>query len=96
MGKNLAMPEEHQLTFLCCFLLITIFITVHVKPLLYGKYYLVDTNECYGTAHGCQHNCINTHGSYHCTCISGYTLSSNLKSCLGVYDIKKKDLIGMH
>lgn len=67
-----------------------------MKPLLYGKYYLVDTNECYGTAHGCQHNCINTHGSYHCTCISGYTLSSNLKSCLGVYDIKKKDLIGMH
>lgn len=42
-----------------------------------------DINECVG-AHGCQHTCVNTRGSFYCSCRSGYTLSSDLKTCIGV------------
>ncbi|XP_060594972.1 fibrillin-2-like [Ruditapes philippinarum] len=40
-----------------------------------------DINECSSSGHGCQHNCVNTHGSYRCTCRAGFTLTSDLKSC---------------
>eukprot|EP00794_Sanderia_malayensis_P015330 gene15330-16907_t len=48
-----------------------------------ARYSSVDINECtsrfgYG---GCQHNCINTAGSYECTCHNGYILSSDAKTC---------------
>ncbi|XP_060603727.1 protein kinase C-binding protein NELL2-like [Ruditapes philippinarum] len=43
-----------------------------------------DINECSTSGHGCQHNCVNTHGSYRCTCRAGYTLTSDLKSCQGI------------
>ena len=31
----------------------------------------------------CAHGCINTPGSYQCTCNSGYVLADNLKNCEG-------------
>ena len=34
---------------------------------------------------GCNQNCINTIGSYHCSCNSGYILDVDLKSCNGKY-----------
>ncbi|XP_060568098.1 uncharacterized protein LOC132726759 [Ruditapes philippinarum] len=40
-----------------------------------------DINECSSSGHGCQHNCVNTHGSFRCRCKAGYTLTSDLKSC---------------
>ena len=43
-----------------------------------------DQNECLGN-HGCQHNCVNTVGSYHCTCRPGYQLINDNKTCTGTY-----------
>ena len=34
---------------------------------------------------GCSQNCINTIGSYHCSCNSGYLLDVDLKTCNGKY-----------
>ena len=45
-----------------------------------------DTNECNTNNGGCQHNCVNTEGSYECQCRSGYRLSGNGQSCTGMYD----------
>ena len=41
-----------------------------------------DQNECLGN-HECQHDCVNTVGSYHCTCRPGYQLISDKKTCAG-------------
>ena len=44
----------------------------------------LDVDECLDPAvHGCQHNCANTDGSYHCTCNPGYTLDTNGRTCTG-------------
>ena len=45
--------------------------------------YISDINECNTNNGGCDQNCINQPGTYHCTCNAGYTLSSNLHSCIG-------------
>ena len=42
-----------------------------------------DVNECSTNNGGCQHNCVNTDGSYECQCRSGYRLSSNGRNCIG-------------
>ncbi|CAH1245436.1 SCUBE1 [Branchiostoma lanceolatum] len=34
-----------------------------------------DVNECSSGNGGCDHTCVNTQGSYHCTCQTGYLLS---------------------
>ncbi|XP_078693848.1 uncharacterized protein LOC144923323 isoform X2 [Branchiostoma floridae x Branchiostoma belcheri] len=34
-----------------------------------------DVNECSSGNGGCDHTCVNTQGSYHCTCRTGYLLS---------------------
>ena len=43
---------------------------IHLNTLL-----LPDVDECTGAIHKCDVNaeCINTHGSYNCTCKPGYT-----------------------
>ena len=43
-----------------------------------------DQNECLGN-HVCQHDCVNTVGSYHCTCRPGYQLINDNKTCTGTY-----------
>lgn len=49
----------------------------------------VDIDECtnitYGIQDGCEHNCHNSIGSYHCTCDEGYTLQPDGKKCQGNY-----------
>ena len=44
---------------------------------------LTDVDECSTGNGGCQHNCNNTVGSYHCYCRTGYTLDSDGRSCNG-------------
>lgn len=44
-----------------------------------------DENEC--ARHdrgGCQHHCINTEGSFFCTCQVGYVLEDNERNCKGI------------
>ena len=43
----------------------------------------LDINECTLNISGCGQNCINTIGSYDCSCYSGYQLAVNIMSCSG-------------
>ena len=42
-------------------------------------------NECLDNNGGCDHNCINTIGSFVCFCQSGYDLDSDGLACVGMY-----------
>ena len=49
----------------------------------------VDVNECADPdLHGCSHICINFGGSYRCECPSGYSLTSNQRTCLDVNECR--------
>ena len=39
-----------------------------------------DINECNGK-HNCEHECVNTKGSFYCECEAGYQLTRNQRSC---------------
>ena len=47
----------------------------------------LDTNECNQPRkyHHCSQNCVNTQGSYYCTCKKGFLLSANGRTCRGRY-----------
>ena len=45
--------------------------------------FILEINECSSNNGGCSQVCINTMGSYYCSCISGFTLSSNGRTCIG-------------
>ena len=42
-----------------------------------------DINECGDTDGRCQHSCINTFGSYICSCDPGYLLLEDTSTCEG-------------
>ena len=42
---------------------------------------IIDINECLDDNGGCQYNCHNTPGSYHCTCPPGFELNDDQKGC---------------
>ena len=44
-----------------------------------------DVNECNDNNGDCEHTCINSEGSYSCSCNSGYSLDSNERYCSGKY-----------
>jgi len=46
-------------------------------------YAYVDINECLANNGNCGQNCINTAGSYYCTCNTGYQLLSDKHRCGG-------------
>ena len=46
-----------------------------------------DTNECSTNNGNCSQICTNTNGSYMCSCVSGYQLGSNNRSCNGMHFI---------
>ena len=46
---------------------------------------LLDVDECTAGTDSCQHSCVNTVGSYTCTCNSGYSLNNDGQSCSGIY-----------
>ncbi|XP_010123448.1 PREDICTED: epidermal growth factor-like protein 7, partial [Chlamydotis macqueenii] len=46
-----------------------------------GRACQTDVDECAGQSHGCGQLCVNTAGSYHCTCRDGFSLAANDKAC---------------
>ena len=42
-----------------------------------------DIDECARGLAGCSYNCINTAGSYYCTCMDGFELLSDNHTCAG-------------
>ena len=46
--------------------------------------FIVDINECVEHRSGCNQLCNNTVGGHFCTCFSGFRLSSNNRTCLGI------------
>ena len=45
----------------------------------------LDVNKCGMLTGGCQHQCINTNGSYFCRCNDGFFLNGNGKTCTGKF-----------
>ena len=46
---------------------------------------VVDIDECQTSQAACNQHCVNTEGSYKCTCDAGYTLDSiDEQTCLGM------------
>ena len=45
----------------------------------------LDVNECSSNNGGCQQLCADTQGSFTCGCSSGYVLSSDGRSCNGMF-----------
>jgi len=43
--------------------------------------YVTDTNECLADNGGCDHICINTQGSFRCSCNETFILASDNKTC---------------
>jgi len=41
-----------------------------------------DIDECKMPTHGCEHNCINTEGSYECLCGAGFSVDADGRRCI--------------
>ena len=52
-------------------------------------YFFADFDECSTDPHNCEHNCLNTLGSYRCTCRAGFDLFLNGRNCLGTTKSKR-------
>ncbi|XP_019641061.1 PREDICTED: epidermal growth factor-like protein 7 [Branchiostoma belcheri] len=46
-----------------------------------------DENECDADAHGCEQECVNSKGSFICTCRAGYRLNSDGKTCAATGEV---------
>ena len=45
----------------------------------------LDFDECeHNTTHSCAHLCVNTEGSYQCSCPEGYQLAPDGRNCSGI------------
>ena len=43
---------------------------------------ITDINECHSNNGGCDHICVNTEGSFQCSCNTSYILAANNKTCV--------------
>jgi hypothetical protein len=52
--------------------------------------FICDVNECDQLDQGgCQHQCLNTYGSYSCTCNPGFNLQSDGKTCVDINECSR-------
>ena len=56
---------------------------------IYAALVCMDEDECQKTLLQCQHGCINTRGSYICTCKFGFRLNSDSRSCTDIDECKE-------
>ena len=54
------------------------------KSLIFFLTWISDHDECMSSHHGCQHRCNNFHGSFFCSCFSGYAINRDNKTCSGM------------
>lgn len=59
---------------------------VLLNPILQNIFlcFYPDINECNTRSHFCEQRCINTDGSYHCSCKPGFILAPDRRSCKGM------------
>ena len=48
----------------------------------------IDILECLVNEGGCEQNCMNTIGSFVCSCDDGYTLNDDERTCTGRFFLK--------
>ncbi len=48
-----------------------------------ASYPFLDINECLEGTHDCEQNCINTDGSYTCSCNPGFVINADRRGCNG-------------
>ncbi|XP_015418676.1 PREDICTED: matrilin-4 [Myotis davidii] len=53
-----------------------------ICPLLFYSCVSSGKNLCAEGGHGCQHQCVSSPGTFHCTCNPGYQLAADHKGCL--------------
>ena len=51
----------------------------------------IDVNECSKNNGECQHECLNTAGSYHCRCYNGFVINLDGRNCTGKLQPLHKD-----
>ncbi|KAF7272619.1 protein tolkin-like [Rhynchophorus ferrugineus] len=54
----------------------------NVQKTGFAAVYFIDNDECATRNGGCDHDCVNTLGSFQCSCRTGFTLSENKRSCI--------------
>ena len=57
--------------------------TLYVHIFIYALLFFIDINECSLNTDGCDQVCINTMGSFQCSCNRGYTLNTDEITCTG-------------
>ena len=55
----------------------------YVAMISFILYFVSDIDECRDNNGTCSHVCMNTEGSYHCDCFTGYALHPNNHDCEG-------------
>ena len=60
---------------------------VYIRTLLnsnvFAYTFKLDINECLAIGRNCSHRCVNSKGSYECSCFKGYTLNVDNFTCTG-------------
>ena len=65
------------------YLIVILYITVCFFKESFRSPIDLDHDECLTSNHGCQHKCVNEHGSFSCRCDKGYELNNDNKTCSG-------------
>ena len=61
------------------------YIFIYIEPFKFILFFiLTDINECDSENGGCDHNCYNEIGSFHCDCNIGYMLEDDGLGCKGM------------
>ena len=58
----------------------------HVSIIFQLYLSITDIDECSLDTDGCEHNCNNTIGNFICSCITGYVLTLDSKTCTGKHN----------